>query len=350
MEYRGKHLYAEAPSAADGDRRDYVAGIDSYLARLRADSGGMRDRFMSSEALKSDPDHFRAEYRRMLGLDRLADPASHADMQKIGEDDRCEIYRLRVVALEIPFYGMLLLPKGAVSPFPLVIAQHGGGGTPALCADFSGKNNYSHMVQRLLDRGAAVLLPQLLLWSQKETETQRAHPVPYDRGAVDRELKRFGTSITALEIFMISKCLDHVLTRRDIHPEKVGMIGLSYGGYFTLYTMAADTRIRAGYAAGAFNDRNAYPWQDFCYFSSATRFHDAEVAALCAPRRLFLQVGKEDGVFDWRTALPELDRARGYFDALGCPQSLKVSLWEGGHTISPDEAGYDFLFSAFSPS
>ena len=104
MEYRGKHLYAEAPGAADGARRDYVAGIEDYLARLRADSAGMRDRFMPPNALKSDPESFRAEYRRMLGLDRLADPASHADLQ-----NRFDFIKLHFInkTLSVPFVHIL---------------------------------------------------------------------------------------------------------------------------------------------------------------------------------------------------------------------------------------------------
>lgn len=51
----------------------------------------------------------------------------------------------------------------------------------------------------------------------------------------------------------------------EIDADRVAMIGLSYGGYFTLHTMAADNRIKAGYCAGVFNDRDVYDWADWSY-------------------------------------------------------------------------------------
>ena len=37
-----------------------------------------------------------------------------------------------------------------------------------------------------------------------------------------------------------------------VNEDKIGMIGLSYGGYYTMHTMAADTRIKAGYSNAVF--------------------------------------------------------------------------------------------------
>ena len=288
----------------------------------------------------------RQEYIRMLGLDKLSDiKVSKSDQcVLVGSDDVCDIFRLSVYITDhIPFYAMLFVPHGA-SNAPLLIAQHGGWGTPELCSDINGKNNYNHLVQRALAKGVAVIAPQLLLWSTQEGETYRGHNIPFNRVQSDSALKRFGISITALEIKGITKCIDYAISSAPIDKEKISMAGISYGGYFTLYTMAADTRIRSGYVAAVFNDRNTYDWQDMCYPSSALKFHDAEVAALCAPRRLFIQIGKADQVFDYKTALPEFSRAEKYYKALNCEENLRLSLWDGGHTISDDDAGFDFIF------
>ena len=120
------------------------------------------------------------------------------------------------------------------------------------------------------------------------------------------------------------------------------MTGLSYGGYFTLYTMALETGIRVGYAVGEFNDRDAYPWYDRTYFGDSLRFHDAEVAALCAPRKLIIWIGKADPVFNFETALPELDRIGDYFSAYGVPENLNLSLWDGAHTYSDSDECFNF--------
>lgn len=346
--YKGKKVWSEQPHIADIYRIQYIHGIESYIQRKNQECQEERRRFMSPEKLCKDQELYRELYKDMLGLHfEKEEKVPETLITYVGQDEICKIYRLSVyITKEIPFYAMLLIPHG-VKKCPLVIAQHGGYGTPELCSDMHGKNNYNHMVQRILERKAAVLAPQLLLWVTEELETARAHPIPYDRRKIDSNLKRYGSSITAMEICGIQKSLDAVCELPEILEDKIAMMGLSYGGYFTLYTMAADTRIKAGYTAGVFNDRDVYDWADFVYPFSALKFQDAEVAALCAPRKLYIQIGKEDKVFDYRSALPEIEKVRDYYQALECTDNLKISIWEGGHTISMDEEGYDFLFSVF---
>ena len=347
MEYLGKQIWNEDPAAADDYRARYVDGIQAYIEKMNAECKEARRSYMPPEALVENQEFYRKQYKEMLGLEIFEKKIDKpVEMVYVGSDEVCKIYRLSVyITEEIPFYSMLLLPHNVKTPMPLVIAQHGGGGTPELCSDMNGNNNYNHMVQRILARGAAVLAPQLLLWSMTESAAQRVHAIPHDRKKTDIDMKRFGGSITALEINGIIKSLDYVCSLKDIDSRKIAMIGLSYGGYFTLYTMAADTRIKAGYCAGVFNDRDVYDWADWSYKGSALHFQDAEVAALCAPRKLYVQVGKEDLVFDYQSAMHEAERVKDYFEAFGLPQHYKFDVWEGGHTISHHDDGYEFIFS-----
>ena len=347
MEYMGKKIWQEDPAAADDYRQRYVDGIAAYIRRMNGACKKERRSFMPPEELVKNPEFYRQKYKEMLGLNRFEQPASKpVEMTYVGNDELCRIYRMSVyITEEIPFYAMLLIPHNVKTPMPLVIAQHGGGGTPELCCDMNGQNNYSHMAQRAMARGAAILSPQLMLWSMTEIATMRAHDVPHNRGKVDIDMKRFGSSITGLEISGIIKALDYVCGMQEIDAEKISMIGLSYGGYFTLHTMAADTRIKAGYCAGAFNDRDVYDWADWSYKGSAYAFQDAEVAALCAPRKLYIQVGKEDQVFDYHSAIPEAERIKEYFEAFGVAENFKFDVWDGGHTISGHDEGYEFIFS-----
>ena len=347
MIYNGRKIFEDTPSAADRFRQDYIDGIESYVERKNREALQLRARMATSDEFIKNIEIYRKKYRDMLGIDAfLADSVPRVERTYAGSDDLCDIYRLKVyITPEIPMYALLFLPKGKRRA-PLFVAQHGGGGTPELCSDLVGKNNYNHMVQRLISRGACVIAPQILLWSVDETATFRAHPIKHDRQRVDRSLKRFGTSITALEIAGIIRCIDYAVTLDAVDSEKIGMIGLSYGGYFTLHTMAADTRIKAGCAAGAFNDRDVYDWGDWCYHGSALSFQDAEVAALCAPRHLWISVGREDAVFDYRRAEPEGERVLKYFAAAGCKDNVRFSVWDGGHTIENSDECYDFIFGA----
>ncbi len=346
MEYMNKKIWEENPAAADDYRSRYVEGIQQYIQKKNIQSQNTRRDFMPPHELVKNQEYYRKKYREMLGLDHFANTSLKAvEMSYVGSDEICKIYRLSVyITDEIPFYAMLLIPHNVKSPMPLVIAQHGGGGTPELCCDMHGKNNYNHMAQRAMAKGAAILAPQLLLWRQDEIETMRAHPIDYDRKKIDEQLKRFGCCITGLEISGIMKSLDYVCTLDEIDENRIAMIGLSCGGYFTLHTMAVDTRIKAGYAIASFNSRDVYGWGEWTYNNSANMFQDAEVAALCAPRRLYALVGKEDQVFDYQSAIPEAERVEAYFEAFGKPENYQFRVWDGGHTVADDEEGYEFLF------
>ena len=351
MEYKGRKIWSEDQSAADPYRQRFADGISRYIEKRNRECKEIRRNRMLPKEVAENQELYREKYADMLGLKLFAGkPAAQPEMHYVGADEICRIFRLSIpITDEIPFYAMLFLPHQVETPMPLIIAQHGGGGTPELCSDMYGKNNYNHMMQRAQERGAAILAPQLLLWSPNETECMRKQDVLYNREKTDVDLKRFGSSITALEISGIMKALDYVSTLEEIDAKRVAMIGLSYGGYFTLHTMAADQRIKAGYCGAVFNDRDVYDWADWCYRNSALLYQDAEVAALCAPRKLFIQVGKKDQVFDYHSALPEAERISDYYEAFQAGENFRFSLWEGGHTISDSDEPYDFIFRALQP-
>ena len=335
----------------EGDiyREQYRDGFDALVKRLEAEGNIERERFMPADILPEKLGEYRRKYHEMLGLHKLAsDGLPIPQMAKMCDDGDVEIRRVTVpITPELSQYGLLFVPHG-IKKAPLVIAQHGGSGTPELCADLNGNNNYNHMVKRLLKRKAAVFAPQLLLWSFGEAKPANpSHPIPFNRNKFDKDLKRFGLSITAVEIKGIMNAITFLSTLDLVDSESIGMTGLSYGGYFTLHTMAADSRIKAGFSNACFNDRNVYPWNDWTYTNSGNTFHDAEVAALCAPRKLYVAVGKEDTVFDYKSAVSEAERVHKYFDAFGCPENFVFTAWNGGHTLPDADEGIDFMFSAF---
>ncbi len=49
-------------------------------------------------------------------------------------------------------------------------------------------------------------------------------------------MKLVGTSITAVEIARISFAIDYLATRIEVDPTRIGMVGLSYGGYYAQVT------------------------------------------------------------------------------------------------------------------
>ena len=80
-------------------------------------------------------------------------------------------------------------------------------------------------------------VPQLFRWDEKYGRRP-------DHVQLDQQCKQLGGSLAALEMLMLKRALDYLLSRDEINPDRVGMIGLSYGGFHTLYGTAAEPPIK----------------------------------------------------------------------------------------------------------
>ena len=188
--------------------------------------------------------------------------------------------------------GIYIVPRGVSGKVPLIISMHGGGGSPEV-ALFHGGANYHDMVRGGVKRGYAVFAPQHLF---------AAEGYPKDiRDKIDERMRLIGTSLTAVEIAKITRSLDVIVKRPEIDPSRVGMVGLSYGGYYALVTPAVDLRIKVsvsscyyGVQEGRYaRDELSVP-SDFKFKDRFTLFRDSDLVALICPRALEIQAGSLD--------------------------------------------------------
>ncbi len=303
--------YIEGKQDTKSFREAYVAGIKTLIEagyRLQEEN---RTAYITGIA--QDPEKYRADFKNMLGFplnckDCMDSPPSLSKIL-LYEDAQKAIYRATVTVLDtIPFTGVLFLHKDEKA-HPFLISQHGGSGTPEVCSGLyeDGTYNYNDMTERIFNHGANVFAPQLLLWSDNyESDNFKRE----DRNPIDGQLKQLGGSITALEVFCIIKSLDAFCEAGIADENHLGMIGMSYGGFYTLFTAAAESRIKAALSCSFYNKRDHYTWVDWTWMGSATKFFDAEVAMLIYPRCLRIVVGDNDGMFDYQLAEAEFDRLR----------------------------------------
>jgi dienelactone hydrolase len=198
--------------------------------------------------------------------------------------------------------------------------------------------NYNHMVKRVIRKGITVFAPQLLLWSADIYGN-----AGYDRAKTDQRLKQFGGSITALEVFCIMRSTDYFAGLDNIDENRIGMIGLSYGGMYTLYTAAADVRIKAALSSCWFGERLDNLWTDWKYFNQLNIFSDEEVGSLVFPRKLYVEIGKYDETFSPEKAEPYLRRLEEYAQKENCSDSLKTKIFEGAHELDKANDGIKFF-------
>jgi imidazolonepropionase-like amidohydrolase len=258
-------------------------------------------------------------------------------MERIGEDSIATYYRAWVpVAEEMEVYGLYLVPKNVRLPAPLVIAKHGGGGYPEL-ALFKGGGNYKDMIRGAAREGYVVWAPITLMHPFRDRDSST--PIPAEvRRDMDAVFRKLGASLMGVETMRISRSLDVILQRPEVDPARVGMIGLSYGGYFTLYTMALDPRIKAGVASCSIRDAETMRREVPPGAAPEGRPFDlpgADLAALIAPRALQIQNGIHDKGLPIDMVRRAAAEARRHFPAGG---SFEFQEFDGGHEWRGDIA------------
>lgn len=345
-----EEYYTEAEDIASVYRKQYLDSITDLIKKKQEEKNKERvNTFLNN---LDNIEKEREELKKMLGWP-LYGGCEHKPALKleyVGKDSEVYIYRAFIdVFPDYSFYGILFIKADTsgepdASKFgkkPLIISQHGGLGTPEFCSGIYGDTaNYNQMTRRILKNDVHVFAPQLLIWCPER------YKLPFERVDIDRDLKQVGSSITAIEIYSIQKALDLFSEKPYIDEERIGMIGLSYGGFYTLFTAACDKRIKSCISCSFVNDRIKYNWPDWTWFDSAGKFFDAEVAAMIAPRHLHIQVGNHDEVFDFETTKDVLRQTEEYFEKLGQKDKLKITVFDGKHEFCKDDSAISDMIAS----
>ena len=249
--------------------------------------------------------------------------------EPMGEDSIATYSRCWVtVAAGLETYGLYLVPKQRRGAAPLVISLHGGGGFPEL-ALFRGGTNYHDQIRGAAREGYVVWAPQFVMYPYRDRDT--GTPIPAEvRAELDLKLRNAGTSLMALESMKVIRSLDAVLARPEVDPGRVAIIGLSYGGYYSLYIAALDPRIHAVVASGCF--REAPLVREALTGGRPVDLTSPQQVALIAPRPLQIQTGIKDAAAPIESVRRTLAEARVYHPTLDYQE------FDGGHEWRGDLA------------
>jgi len=340
--------YTENHTVGNKYRREYLAGLEALVARKQEESATIRIEFC--KRVFEYPEQSRRDFCEMLGWPLNLQCKQEIPQTKkifVATDDGISIYRTQTDIFGVPFYGMLFVKEDGKRR-PLVISQHGGLGSPEVCCGIfpEGSYNYNDMTARVLAHDVNVFAPQMLLWQSEQHHIEgQEDEVPYEsydliRRSLDNSLKQLGGSIAAFEIHCISRMLDYFDVQDYTIPGHYGMVGSSYGGFYTLYTAAVETRIKAALCCAFYNCRTKYNWTDWCWKNASNTFCDNEVAALVYPRMLHLAVGKDDDLFAVGTAEAEYGIL-----SKNLPSDHRISFesFDGNHEFVRNEKALDQL-------
>lgn len=157
-------------------------------------------------------------------------------------------------------------------------------------------------------------------------------------------LMMFGRTLLGENLRDAMWALDYASTLPDARADRVGCVGLSYGGRMTMVVSALDPRIRVAVISGALNVFQERV-QGAGYSCGAQvipgllQIGDTpEIGSLIAPRPAIWEVGSKDklAVPGWRDKAAE--RLQRAYAAAGKPENLEVHHFDGGHVWNGETA------------
>jgi len=256
---------------------------------------------------------------------------------KVGEDVNCTVYRVWIEVIDgINAYGIYMVPKKLKGKAPLIIAQHGGGGNPEAICDLGTRVNYHSFGQEAVKRGYIVWAPALAMNSSyaKDPDIPGAN-----RELLDKKLQFAGTSIIGIEFQKIIESTNALAKERtEIDASRIGMTGLSWGGFFTLYTTALCPFIKVAVPSAYFRDSGTLLKEavaddskippERLIFTGVGHF---QAIGLICPRPCMVQLGENDGLFNMDGAKKEAARSAEFYKKLGIGDKFEFSTHKGGH-------------------
>ena len=253
----------------------------------------------------------RAALRVRLGVPDLV-AARDPVVEPLGQDEQASYERF-TLPLEggLTVDGLVVVPRGAAAPAPLVVAQHGGLGSPEL-ATFMGGANYHGLVREAVAAGYVVWAPRLYMPAAEDA---------VERPALDRLARASGTTLIGVELGKLEAALTAVLHDDRVDRDRVAMVGLSIGGQYTLLATALDERIRVAVAS---NPVVHDGWLDELAPLQ-------ELVELICPRPLQVQVGTLDEVVPPTVARAVAPHAAGTYADAGVPHLFRHEEAEVGH-------------------
>jgi len=327
---------------------------DALAARFDVLSRQLGLRAESADELLIWQRGLAAQLRRTLGLDTMREASLDP---VITERVACTGYTRERVLMQtepgvvMPLY--VLIPDGLMpgERRPAVLAPHGhsSGGKyavagrrdlPAVAATIE-EHNYDYGVQ-LARQGLVVFCSDARGFGERR-EAARQDEASLLIGScnlLNHMAIPLGQTVTGMWTWDLMRLVDYAQTRPEVDPARIACGGLSGGGLQTLWLAALDERVCAAVISGYF----------YGYKDSLLRLNDncscnyvpglwsladmGDVAALIAPRPLFIETGDADSLNGPRglvNVTEQLAITRRAYDLLGAGAHVRHHIFPGPH-------------------
>lgn len=280
-------------------------------------------------------------------------PASKVPLEpRLGPVAQKDGYTRRLVTFSTREFlaasAWLLVPDGLSAPTPamLCIPGHGYGADDLVGIDEQGRDRdhhdgYQHdFAIQCAKLGLVTLaLEPLGFGRRRDADARKAGPAASSCQTASGAALLLGESMVGWRTYDSIRALDLLQSLPAVDPNRLGMMGISGGGTVTLYTAALDDRVKVAYLSCSFCTflESIYA-VNHCidnFVPGLLRdFEAADIAALIAPRYLFVEAGLKDKIFPEAGTRRALEAAARAYAALGIPAHIAHAFFDDGHVFS----------------
>jgi hypothetical protein len=253
----------------------------------------------------------------------------------------------------------MLVPKqsrlrGRNGKLPGLLAAHGHGfGKDPIVGETHGRENVAAQIKALnydygrqaVLRGYFVVVPDWRVFGERSDRIEWARSYRDRCNVANLAVEYFGMHLLGLNIWDGMRAIDYLQRRREVDPERIGCLGLSYGGTMTTYLTALDPRIQVACISGyvsTLDNAMGLRLGNFCgaqAMPGLARYGDIpDVVLLAAPRPLCIEIGLKEECF----YAPDMLKAARYvqrgYRAIGAGGRVVIDAFDGQHQWSGRKA------------
>ncbi|NLT71912.1 MAG: alpha/beta fold hydrolase [Verrucomicrobiaceae bacterium] len=244
--------------------------------------------------------------------------------------------------------AFLYLPKNLTpgEKRPGILALHPTGALGKKIVDGQSKRPNRGYARELAERGYVVIAPD--------------YPSFGDSADYDFAADRYESGAMKA-IWNHLRSVDLLLSRAEVDPEKIAVIGHSLGGHNAIFTGLFDERIKVVVSSCGWNPLHDYyggdlkGWTSDRYFPAIrdrysldpdkVPFDFYELVAALAPAAFFSNSPLHDSNFDWRGVEKAAPKIRRIYDLHGVPEKMRIAYPNDKHDFPTPvrEESYEFL-------
>ena len=263
--------------------------------------------------------------------------------------------------LSAPVY--VFRPVNSKAKLPCILACHGHGlfgkesvmgnrSTDELRADIE-LNNYDYGLQMAKAGYAVIAIDWRGFGSRSDSDQEY-----WNRGRdiCNMHYIRYtllGMTNLGLNIHDGKCALDYLCSLDFVDVDRIGVMGLSFGGTMAVWLTLFDDRIKAANVI-CYSDRFidfAIRRCMFCGSQITPGLFDLcdlpDLQGLIAPRPLLVEIGKNDQCFKQESAMSCFQEVEKIYSAAGCRDQLELDYFDGGHLWSGKKT-FSFFVKAMS--